>query len=84
MVFHFCCNICNIFTDGNFLQRKLVSDSNTCTTMISLPKDIHGAPPQSFVVKLSEVIGSFRTLRKMALFWCMVVSEVSGLYRTVI
>ncbi|KAK8527210.1 hypothetical protein V6N13_085063 [Hibiscus sabdariffa] len=63
-------------TDGNFLQRDLVSDSDTSTTMISLPKDIHGAPPQSFVVKLSEVIGSFRTLRKMALFWCRVVTEL--------
>ncbi|XWS51841.1 hypothetical protein CRYUN_Cryun11dG0017200 [Craigia yunnanensis] len=62
--------------DGNFLQRKLVSDSNTCTTMIPLSKDIHGAPPQSFIVKLSEVIGSFRTLRKMALFWCRVVIEL--------
>ncbi|XVF77405.1 hypothetical protein PTKIN_Ptkin14bG0040400 [Pterospermum kingtungense] len=62
--------------DGNFLERKLVSDSNTSTTMISLPKDIHGAPPQSFIVKLSEVIGSFRTLRKMALFWYRVVIEL--------
>ncbi|XVE50682.1 hypothetical protein DITRI_Ditri01bG0182900 [Diplodiscus trichospermus] len=62
--------------DGNFLQRNLASDSNTCATMISLPKDIHGAPPQSFIVKLSEVIGSFRTLRKMALFWSRVVTEL--------
>ncbi|XP_021288736.1 uncharacterized protein LOC110419927 [Herrania umbratica] len=62
--------------EGNFLRRKLVSDSNTCTTMLSLPKDIHGAPPDSFLVKLSEVLGSFRTLRKMALFWCRVVIEL--------
>ncbi|XVE80413.1 hypothetical protein DITRI_Ditri14bG0137600 [Diplodiscus trichospermus] len=62
--------------DGNFLHRKLVSDSNTSTPMISLPKDIHGAPPQSFIVKLSEVIGSFKYLRKMALFWCRVVIEL--------
>ncbi|XP_039058785.1 rab3 GTPase-activating protein catalytic subunit-like isoform X2 [Hibiscus syriacus] len=63
-------------TDGDILQRDLVSDSNTSTTMISLPKDIHAAPPHSFVVKLSEVIGSFSTLRKMALFWCRVVTEL--------
>ncbi|OMO83495.1 Rab3 GTPase-activating protein catalytic subunit [Corchorus capsularis] len=62
--------------EGNFLRRELVSDSNTCMSMISLPKDIHGAPPQSFLVKLSEVIGSFRTLRKMVLFWCRVVMEL--------
>ncbi|GMI63762.1 hypothetical protein like AT5G55060 [Hibiscus trionum] len=62
--------------DEKFLQRKLVSDSNGCTPNISFVKDIHGAPPQSFVVKLSEVIGSFRSLSKMALFWCRVVTEL--------
>ncbi|KAE8723538.1 putative pentatricopeptide repeat-containing protein [Hibiscus syriacus] len=62
--------------DGKFLQRKLVSDSDQSTPNISFVKDIHGAPPQSFVVKLSEVIGSFRSLSKMALFWCMVVTEL--------
>lgn len=44
---------------------------------MSLPRDIHGAPPESLVVKLSEVIGNFKTLRKMAIFWCGVVAEVS-------
>ncbi|MBA0722100.1 hypothetical protein Golax_009580, partial [Gossypium laxum] len=62
--------------DGKFLQRKLVSDSNTCTPKIPFIKDIHGAPPHGFVVKLSEVIGSFRSLHKMALFWCRVVIEL--------
>ncbi|MBA0625422.1 hypothetical protein Godav_010621, partial [Gossypium davidsonii] len=63
-------------TYGKFLQRKLVSDSNTCTPKIPFIKDIHGAPPHGFVVKLSEVIGSFRSLHKMALFWCRVVIEL--------
>ncbi|KAK8579061.1 hypothetical protein V6N12_069395 [Hibiscus sabdariffa] len=62
--------------DGKFLQRKLVSYSKGCTPKISFIRDIHGAPPQSFVVKLSEVIGSFRSLCKMALFWCRVVKEL--------
>ncbi|KAB2086234.1 hypothetical protein ES319_A04G015400v1 [Gossypium barbadense] len=62
--------------DGKFLQRKLVSDSNTCTPKIPFIKDIHGAPPHGFVVKLSEVIGSFRSLHNMALFWCRVVIEL--------
>lgn len=43
----------------------------------SFPRDIHGAPPESLVVKLAEVIGNFKTLRKMALFWCRIVAEVS-------
>ncbi|KAK8490603.1 hypothetical protein V6N13_134102 [Hibiscus sabdariffa] len=69
--------ICALFdAEGEFLQRKLVSDLNGCSPNISFVKDIHGAPPQSFVVKLSEVIGSFGSLSKMALFWCRVVTEV--------
>lgn len=44
--------------------------------MTSLPRDIHGAPPESLVVKLAEILGNYRTVRKMALFWCCVVAEV--------
>uniref|UniRef100_A0A7C9EZT1 Uncharacterized protein n=1 Tax=Opuntia streptacantha TaxID=393608 RepID=A0A7C9EZT1_OPUST len=46
---------------------------------ITLPREIHGAPTESLIVKVSEVIGSFRTLRKMALFWSRLVAEVSQL-----
>jgi len=42
-----------------------------------LPRDIHGAPPESLVAKLAEVIGNLKTLQEMALFWCRVVAEVS-------
>ncbi|XP_044474391.1 rab3 GTPase-activating protein catalytic subunit-like isoform X2 [Mangifera indica] len=66
--------------EGNFLRRKIYSDSMTSTTLETLPRDIHGAPPQSFVIKLAEVIGSFKTLQRMALFWCMVVSELRRLW----
>lgn len=76
MIFHFRCNMCKIFAEGNFLRRKFDSGSEVIATA-SMPKDIHGAPPESLVVKLAEVIGSFRTLKKMTLFWCSVVSEVS-------
>lgn len=81
MIFHFCCNICKIFAEGNFLRRKTGYGSEA-TIVTSLPRDIHGAPAESLVVKLAEVIGSFKTLQKMVLFWCRVVAEVSGLYRT--
>lgn len=77
MIFHFHCNICKIFAEGNFLRRKIDSGSEAITTA-SLPRDIHGAPPESLVVKLAEVVGSFRTLKKMTLFWCRVVEEVSS------
>ncbi|KAM1857337.1 hypothetical protein ACFX14_007454 [Malus domestica] len=65
--------------EGNFLRRKIDSGSEAVTPT-SLPRDIHGAPPESLVVKLAEVIGSFRTLKKMTLFWCRVVVELRRLW----
>ncbi|TQD71859.1 hypothetical protein C1H46_042608 [Malus baccata] len=65
--------------EGNFLRRKIDSGSEAVTPA-SLPRDIHGAPPESLVVKLAEVIGSFRTLKKMTLFWCRVVVELRRLW----
>ncbi|KAL7186574.1 hypothetical protein ACSBR2_028329 [Camellia fascicularis] len=66
--------------EGQFPGRKIGTDSDIPTNMTSLPKDIHGAPPESFVVRLSEVIGTFKTLRKMAFFWYKVVSELRRLW----
>ncbi|KAF5178299.1 Rab3 gtpase-activating protein catalytic subunit, partial [Thalictrum thalictroides] len=57
--------------EGHFPRRIYGSSSANA----SLPREIHGAPPEGFVVRLSEIIGSFKTLRKMALFWCQVVTE---------
>ncbi|CAA7409134.1 unnamed protein product [Spirodela intermedia] len=37
---------------------------------------IHGAPPGSFLVKVSEIAGSFKSLHKMVLFWHNVVTEL--------
>ncbi|PKI77540.1 hypothetical protein CRG98_002146 [Punica granatum] len=42
--------------------------------------DIRAAPPGSFVVKVAEVIGSFKTMKKMALFWCRVVEHLRRLW----
>lgn len=81
MIFHFHCNIRKICAEGVFLKRSFGTASEG-TIVTSLPKDIHGAPPDSLLVKISEVIGSFRTLRKMALFWCRIVDEVSSRCRT--
>ncbi|KAJ4980281.1 hypothetical protein NE237_031118 [Protea cynaroides] len=61
--------------EGHFPRRKDASDSTTVIAS-SLPRDVHAAPPEGFVVRLSEVIGTFKTLRKMALFWCRVVDEL--------
>ncbi|XP_010443107.1 PREDICTED: uncharacterized protein LOC104726039 isoform X4 [Camelina sativa] len=62
--------------DSSFLSRKIVSDLESPTNKASFAKDLHAAPPSSFVVKLAEVIGSFTTPRRMALFWCRVVDEL--------
>ncbi|KAL2322678.1 hypothetical protein Fmac_027057 [Flemingia macrophylla] len=61
--------------EGEFLRRKFNSDPEE-TFISSLSRDIHGAPPDSLVVKLAAIIGNFRTLREMALFWCRVVAEL--------
>ncbi|XP_058220107.1 uncharacterized protein LOC131330506 isoform X4 [Rhododendron vialii] len=66
--------------EGQFSGRKMGFVLDTPTNSASLPKDIHGSPPQCFVVKLSEVIGSFKTLRKMTLFWYKVVAELRRLW----
>ncbi|KAB1215176.1 Rab3 GTPase-activating protein catalytic subunit [Morella rubra] len=65
--------------EGKFLRRKISADSEA-TTISSLPRDIHGSPSESLVVKLAEVIGSFRTLHKMALFWRRVVAKLRTLW----
>ncbi|CAN1339839.1 hypothetical protein LINPERPRIM_LOCUS38636 [Linum perenne] len=64
-----------IFAEGDFLRRKV----GCSTESLSFIKDIHGAPPDSFLVKLSEVIGSFKTLRNMAILWCKTVAERNAL-----
>ncbi|KAK7333479.1 hypothetical protein VNO80_30253 [Phaseolus coccineus] len=61
--------------EGKFLRRKINSDPEE-TFISSLPRDIHGAPPESLVANLAEVIGNLKTLQEMALFWCRVVAEL--------
>ncbi|XP_077253908.1 rab3 GTPase-activating protein catalytic subunit isoform X2 [Tasmannia lanceolata] len=62
-------------TEEHFLRRKNGSGYANLS-MSYFPSDIHGAPPESFVVRLSEIIGSFKTLRKMASFWDRVIAEL--------
>lgn len=76
--FNFHCNICKILVEGHFPGRK-VNSANAS----SLPKDLHGAPPESFIVNLADVTGRMKSLRKMALLWCKIVAEVSILYKII-
>ncbi|CAI9088362.1 OLC1v1022671C3 [Oldenlandia corymbosa var. corymbosa] len=66
--------------EGQFCWRNGDSEPGEHTVVPSLTKDIHGAPPESFVVKLSEAVGSLKTLRKMASLWCRVVVELRRLW----
>lgn len=71
-------SLINSFLDaeGHFSGSGLETITNTA----SLPREIHGAPPESFVVKLSEAIGSLKTLRQMASFWLRVAAELRRLW----
>ncbi|KAJ8532558.1 hypothetical protein K7X08_012481 [Anisodus acutangulus] len=61
--------------EGHFPGRKVDS-----ANALSLPKDIHGAPPECFIVKLADVTGRMKSLRKMALLWCKIVAELRRLW----
>ncbi|XP_060187776.1 uncharacterized protein LOC132616975 isoform X2 [Lycium barbarum] len=61
--------------EGHFPGRKVDSANAS-----SLPKDIHGAPPESFIVKLADVTGRMKSLRKMALLWCKIAAELRRLW----
>ncbi|KAL8505542.1 hypothetical protein ACS0TY_016691 [Phlomoides rotata] len=65
--------------EGHFTGRS-VSELEAQINASSLVKDIHGAPVESFVVKLSEAMGSLKTLRRMASFWSRVVAELRRLW----
>ncbi|XP_042061945.1 rab3 GTPase-activating protein catalytic subunit isoform X2 [Salvia splendens] len=65
--------------EGEFTGRT-VPGLETQINSTSLVKDIHGAPLNSFVVKLSEAISCLKTLRKMASYWSRVVSEIRRLW----
>jgi hypothetical protein len=39
-------------------------------------EDIQGAPPDSFVAQLAEVMAGIKTEQKMAAFWLEVVKQV--------
>lgn len=69
-----------MFAEGLTPGRKVGFLVESLPSAMALPRDIHGAPPPSLIVKISEVMGSFKTLRKMALFWCRIISEVSHLH----
>ncbi|GAB4849614.1 hypothetical protein Ancab_004408 [Ancistrocladus abbreviatus] len=65
--------------EGLTLSRKIGSYERRSSTA-TMPRDIHAAPPESFLVLFSEVMGSLKTLQKMALLWCRLVAELRRLW----
>ncbi|KAI3686217.1 hypothetical protein L1987_79891 [Smallanthus sonchifolius] len=66
--------------EGHLSGRKANRNLEISTTVASLLKDLHGAPPDSFIVELAEAIGCLKTLRRMASFWLRVVAELRRLW----
>ncbi|KAL3639978.1 hypothetical protein CASFOL_014946 [Castilleja foliolosa] len=68
-----------VLAEGQFKGRTVPSlEAQTNATF--LLKDIHGAPVDSLVVKLSEAVGCLKTLKKKAVFWARVVAELRRLW----
>ncbi|TVU38969.1 hypothetical protein EJB05_12366, partial [Eragrostis curvula] len=61
------------------LEEQFPPDGSQCNPELlhstSLSKDLHGAPPGSFIHQLAEVIGCISSVHKMAFFWQSVVLE---------
>ncbi|KAL6840696.1 hypothetical protein ACP4OV_029560 [Aristida adscensionis] len=66
------------------LEEEIQPDRSQCIPEFlhsaSLSKDLHGAPPGSFIHQLAEVIGSISSVHKMAFFWQSVVLELRKLW----
>ncbi|KAJ0966181.1 hypothetical protein J5N97_027319 [Dioscorea zingiberensis] len=62
-------------SEEQILWGKTVTCSETLP-MMHLSKDILNAPPESFVVRLSMLVGGFKSLQKMLSFWIYVVGEM--------
>ncbi|KAK4355235.1 hypothetical protein RND71_024206 [Anisodus tanguticus] len=69
-------SLINLLLDAGHFPGRKVDSANAS----SLPKDIHGAPPECFIVKLADVTGRMKSLRKMALLWCKIVAELRRLW----
>ncbi|KAG1368319.1 rab3 GTPase-activating protein catalytic subunit-like [Cocos nucifera] len=68
--------ICSLFKSGEHLPPRNNGFCSEILPTTTLLKDLHGAPPESFVVQLSQIIGGFKSLQKMASFWRHVIVEL--------
>ncbi|KAF8669544.1 hypothetical protein HU200_051348 [Digitaria exilis] len=75
-----------VLTDikADLREEQFPLDGSQCNPELhhsrSLSKDLHGAPPGSFIHHLAVVIGSISSVHKMAFFWQSVVLELRKLW----
>uniref|UniRef100_A0A0E0LL66 Rab3GAP catalytic subunit conserved domain-containing protein n=1 Tax=Oryza punctata TaxID=4537 RepID=A0A0E0LL66_ORYPU len=66
------------------LEEHFPHDKSQCNSelhhSVSLPKDLHGAPPESFTHRIAETIGKISSVYKMAYFWQSLVLELKKLW----
>ncbi|XP_038987771.1 rab3 GTPase-activating protein catalytic subunit-like isoform X2 [Phoenix dactylifera] len=72
--------ICSLFKSEEHSPTRNNGFFSEILPTTTLLKDLHGAPPESFVVQLSQIIGCFKSLQKMALFWRRVIVELRKLW----
>uniref|UniRef100_A0A7N0UW69 Rab3GAP catalytic subunit conserved domain-containing protein n=1 Tax=Kalanchoe fedtschenkoi TaxID=63787 RepID=A0A7N0UW69_KALFE len=70
----------SLFDPDRSHQKRNMNSCYELVTSSSLPREIHGAPLESFILQISEIIGTFKTLRNMALFWLRIVNELRRLW----
>ncbi|XP_010278637.1 PREDICTED: rab3 GTPase-activating protein catalytic subunit-like isoform X2 [Nelumbo nucifera] len=66
----------SLFDAEDYFCRWKNASGSATPTVASLPRYFHTAPSETFVTRLSEVMGRFNTLQKMVSFWCRVVDEL--------
>ncbi|KAJ8514086.1 hypothetical protein OPV22_004520 [Ensete ventricosum] len=73
-------SMCLLFkSEEQYLPWKSASGTEG-SPMMTLLKDLHGAPPESFVVQLSLILGGFKSLQKMASLWHSIIIELRKLW----
>ncbi|GAB2230516.1 hypothetical protein Drorol1_Dr00014785 [Drosera rotundifolia] len=66
--------------EGLTPSRKIYSTVERPLSTTTVHRDIHASPPESFIVVFSEVMGSLKTLQKMAVLWSRIVTDLRRLW----
>ncbi|XP_039118290.1 rab3 GTPase-activating protein catalytic subunit-like [Dioscorea cayenensis subsp. rotundata] len=76
--FHYLTRI--LFDSEEHIPSGKATSCSKILPMMYLSRDILSAPPESLVVRLSVLVGGFKSLQKMVAFWVYVVGELRRLW----